>query len=202
MSHFHMRALPAFTCCLNLRICFHPRCKTLCLIMSSVSRWPCHPDHSLLLICLHSSQLLRLCCISKHHHPLGRDTLLFPVWNVRPHHSFRTQVWWGSTVLVNARCINNRDKVPFVCSICIIPVSWGLDQPTGERPLWSCGPVIEEELPFFMCTVLPQNTLTALWRQHSLVSREQFYIKCGSKDPFQSLGSEDFKKWNFSPLRR
>lgn len=29
--------------------------------------------------CLHSSELLRLCYISKHQHPLGRDTFLFHV---------------------------------------------------------------------------------------------------------------------------
>lgn len=153
----------------------------LCLVMSSVSSSPCHPDNSVLLNCLHSSQLLRLCYISRHHHPLGRDTLLFPLWNVCPHHTSCTQVCWGSTVLVNARCTNNRDNrcllfaQPVLCwAAAHYSGAWGLGQLLVRS---TCGPAgwrnfIQQELPFFMYTVLPQSTQTALWRHHSLVSRE------------------------------
>lgn len=61
-----------------------------------------------------------------------------------------------------------------------VPVSWGLRQP-WERHLWADHPGETS----FLCMhgAATGHTETALWRHPSLVSREQFSIKCGSKDP-------------------
>lgn len=164
----------------------------------------CPVDHAtqIILYCwpvfiLHSS--CNLCCISKHHHQLGTGILLFSLWYVclsyaPSRHSFCEQVCWDSIVLVNARCTSNRDTVPSVCSVCfmvgyITSFLLPMDGPHSVSLLVRENCSIADQsskrnliyLHTWCCHKRHRDT--ALCRHHSPVSREQFYIKSGSKDP-------------------
>lgn len=120
--------------------CFHPSSITLCLIISSACVQLTIPPRLFCIIDLSSffTTPVIFVVISKHHHQLGVGILLFSLWDVclsypPSHHSFCTQVCWGNIVLVHARCTNNRQTVPSVCSVCfmvgyftsfLLPVDW------------------------------------------------------------------------------